>query len=63
LALGAKRKKDISASGYVNLVNGEKSYPLPDMFFGRLITFIFQDSISLFNGPVEGLFENAPKLF
>jgi hypothetical protein len=45
------------------LVNCEKTHPLADMFFGFEITFIFQDSIPLFKGPIEGLFENAPKLF
>jgi hypothetical protein len=31
----------ISASGYVNLENGEKTYPLPDMFFRALNNFHF----------------------
>jgi hypothetical protein len=38
---GGKTQIYISASGYVNLENGEKTYPLPDMFFRALNNFHF----------------------
>jgi hypothetical protein len=68
LALGAKRKITYPLADmqiwYLALGAKRKiTYPIADMFFGFEITFNFQDSITLFKGPIEGLFENAPKLF
>jgi hypothetical protein len=59
---GGKRQIYTSASGYVNLVIGEKHNRYRICFLRFEINFSFKNYMPLFKGSIEGLFENAPKL-